>query len=232
VGVLITQNAFPDLPPPARNDVDPADWREIYLTAGRNGLTGLTLACLQWGPLCLFAVWGTEVAIAQYAVVTRTAQVIDFLIPAAILVPHSSLLHSRFADVMQSRRSKLAVDLVVSLATTTASVLAVAIATPWIVRLYGTAYTGLTVLFVLLFATQWLNGIARPAIRHLAASWNFRVIRRILFVSMVVAIATAVAGIPAYGALGAAISVLAGALLLNGQVARAAFAGCRLTSQS
>ena len=33
-----------------------------------------------------------------------------------------------------------------------------------IIELYGMSYSKLTVLFVLLFATQWLNGAGRPAI--------------------------------------------------------------------
>jgi hypothetical protein len=226
VGVLITRNTFPAGRDSGGPKPEPAAWREIYVASARHGLAGVALACLQWGPLCLLAVLGSEVQLAHYAVVTRTAQVIDFLIPAAILVPHGFLLHSRFADAMHSGHGKLMVDLVVSLATTTLCVLAVAIATPWIVDLYGIDYTNLTELFVLLFATQWLNGAGRPAIRHLAANWNFALIRRILFVSMTVAIASSLVGIPAYGAFGAAISVLVGALLLNGQAIQAAFAGC------
>jgi O-antigen/teichoic acid export membrane protein len=106
-------------------------------------------------------------------------------------------------------------------------VLVIAIATPWIVGLYGSDYTNLTELFVLLFVTQWLHGVGRPAIRHLAASWNFPMIRRILFISMIAAVASAVIGIPAYGAFGAAVSMLIGALFLNGQAILAAFSECR-----
>jgi hypothetical protein len=75
----------------------------------------------------------------------------------------------------------------------------VAIATPLIVDFYGIDYTKLTELFVLLFATQWLNGVGRPAIRHLAANWNFPLIRRILFVSMAVAIVASLVGIRLMG---------------------------------
>ena len=71
-----------------------------------------------------------------------------------------------------------------------------------------------------------VRGLVVEAIRHLAANWNFALIRRILFVSMTVAIASSLVGIPAYGAFGAAISVFIGALLLNGQAVQAAFAGC------
>jgi O-antigen/teichoic acid export membrane protein len=226
VGVLLTRNAFPAGADPAGRKPEPAAWREIFVASSRHGLAGIALACLQWGPLCLLALMGSEIQLAHYAAVTRTAQVIDFLIPAAILVPHGFLLHSRFAQAIHSGHGKLMVDLVVSVATTTLCVIAVAIATPWIVDLYGIDYTKLTDLFVLLFATQWLNGAGRPAIRHLAANWNFALIRRILFVSMTAAIASSLVGIPAYGAFGAAISVFVGALLLNGQAVQAAFAGC------
>jgi O-antigen/teichoic acid export membrane protein len=222
VGVLITRHVFPPEPKPA-----PIVWPEVYAASARNGLTGIALACLQWGPLCLLALLGGESQIAHYAAVARTANVIDFLIPAAILVPQGMLLHSKLADQSRSEHGKLCVDLVVTLATTTTCVAAMTIATPWVVALYGAGYTRLTELFVLLFAAQWLNGVGRPAIRHLAAHWHFPLIRRILFVSMVAAIVASLVGIPKYGALGAAVSVCLGALLMNGQAVQAAFAGCR-----
>jgi O-antigen/teichoic acid export membrane protein len=221
VGVLITRHVFPPAP-----HLAPIVWPEVYAASTRNGLTGIALACLQWGPLCLLALIGSEIQIAHYAVVTRTANVIDFLIPAAILVPQSMLLHSRLSDTMHSSHGKLIVDLAVSLTTTTCCVALIAIATPWLVDFYGSSYTGLTGLFALLFAAQWLNGVGRPAIRHLAAHWSLSLIRRILFVSMTVALISSFIAIPTYGALGAAISVCLGALLLNGQAVQAAFAGC------
>ena len=156
---------------------------------------------------------GSEIQIAHYAVVTRTANVIDFLIPAAVLVPRVMLPQSRLSR-----------SVAVSLITTTCCVAIMVVATPWIVDLYGESYTGLTPLFVLLFATQWLNGAGRPAIRDLAAHWNFALIRRILFVSMTAALVASFIGIPTYGALGAGVSVCLGALLLNGQAVQAAFA--------
>jgi O-antigen/teichoic acid export membrane protein len=208
VGVLITRRVFPPAP-----ELAPIIWPDVYTASARNGLTGIALACLQWGPLCLLALMGSEIQIAHYAVVTRTANVIDFLIPAAVLVPQSVLPQSRLSR-----------NLVVSLITTSCCVVIVAVATPWIVALYGDSYTGLTEVFVLLFAAQWLNGVGRPAIRHLAAHWNLALIRRILFVSMTVALVSSFVGIPTYGAIGAAISVCLGALLLNGQAVQAAFA--------
>jgi hypothetical protein len=226
VGVLLTRTVFPKGARSSAVKVESGAWREIYRSAGRNGLTGISLAVLQWGPLCLLALLGTEAQIAHYAAVTRTAQVIDFLIPAAILVPHAFLFHSRFADSMRSDHGKLMVDLGASLTTATLSVLAVALATPWIIERFGPSYTGLTELFVLLFATQWLAGVSRPAIRHLAHHWETAPIRRILVLSMIVAVVCSLASIPLYGSLGAAISVFVGTLFLNGQALQAAFVCC------
>jgi hypothetical protein len=227
VGVLLTRKAFQIPTSQPGTTRDPEAWREVYLSAARGGLNGIALAFLQWGPICVLAIFGTEVQLAQYAVVTRTAQIVDFLIPAAILVPHTALLHSRLANAMRTPVSKLLVDLSVSLATTTLCVLAVGVLTPWLVEWYGPAYSGLTILFALLFATQWLNGAARPAIRHLGAHWDARRIRRILWVSAVPAIAVSLFGIDSYGNLAAAVGIALGALLLNVQATHAAFRCCK-----
>jgi hypothetical protein len=130
---------------------------------------------------------------------------------------------------MRSRRSKLAVDLSVSAATTSACLLVVALLTPWFVYLYGPPYSGLTALFALLFAAQWVNGAGRPALHQLAADWKLSRIRRVLFTSMAGAVLVSLAGIQSYGALAAAVGVLAGALLENGQAVASAFklAGAR-----
>jgi O-antigen/teichoic acid export membrane protein len=223
IGVLLTRYVFKGSNDSSQLKLTSAEWREIYTSTGENGLTGLALAGLQWGPACALAVLGTLVEVAEFGVVVRTAQVIDFLIPAVIFVPHSARFQSRLCRAMRTARGKLAVDLSVSLATTTTCVLAVAILTPWFVSWYGADYSGLGLLFVLLFITQWVNGAARPAIRRLAADWDLHRIRRILFTSMAVAILLSVFGIDSYGTVAAAVAVLAGAVLLNGQAIESAF---------
>ena len=229
MGVLLTRYVFEVPAGASRYRLQSSEWREVYAATARNGITGVALAGLQWGPLCVLAVFGTAVEIAQYAVVTRTAQIIDFLIPAVIFVPQSASIQSRLCQAMHSPRSKLAVDLFVSAATTSACVLVVALLTPWFIHLYGPPYNGLTALFVLLFANQWVNGAGRPALRQLAADSKLSRIRRVLFTSMAGAVLVSLAGIQSYGALAAAVGVLAGALLENGQAVASAFklAGAR-----
>ena len=223
MGVLLTRYVFRVPRESAHLKLSPAEWREIYTSTGENGFTGIALAALQWGPLCALAVLGTAVEIAEYAVVTRTVQLVDFLIPAVIFVPQSARFQSRLCRAMRTARGKLAVDLSVSLATTSICVLAVGILTPLFVGWYGPDYSGLTLLCVLLFITQWVNGASRPAIRRLAADWDLRRIRRVLFTSMAAAILLSVLGIDRYGAVAAAVGVLGGAVLMNSQAIESAF---------
>ena len=223
MGVLLTRYVFRVPREAAHLKLSPAEWREIYTSTGENGFTGIALAGLEWGPLCALAVLGSAVEIAEYAVVNRTTKIVDFLIPAVIFVPQSASFQSRLCQAMRTARGKLAVDLSVSLGTTSICVLAVAILTPLFVGWYGPDYSGLTLLFVLLFITQWVNGVSRPAIRRLAADWDLHRIRRVLFTSVAVAIVLSVFGIDRFGAVAAAVGVLGGAVLMNSQAIESAF---------
>ena len=223
MGVLLTRYVFRVPKEAIHLKLSAAEWREIYTSTGENGLTGLALAGLEWGPLCILAVLGSAVQIAEYAVVSRTTKLVDFLIPAVIFVPQSVRFQSRLCQAMRTARGKLAVDLSVSLATTSVCVLAVGILSPLFVSWYGADYSGLTLLFVLLFITQWVNGVSRPALRRLAADWDLHRIRRVLFTSLAVAILASLAGIERFGAVAAAVGVLGGAVLLNGQAIQSAF---------
>jgi O-antigen/teichoic acid export membrane protein len=223
MGVLLTRYVFRVPRDAVHLKLSPAEWREIYTSTGENGFTGIALAGLEWGPLCALAVLGSAVEFAEYAVVTRTTKIVDFLIPAVIFVPQSANFQSRLCRAMRTARGKLAVDLSVSLGTTSICVLAVAILTPLFVGWYGPDYSGLTLLFVLLFTTQWVNGVSRPAIRRLAADWDLHRIRRVLFTSVAVAIVLSVFGIDRFGAVAAAVGVLGGAVFMNSQAIESAF---------
>jgi hypothetical protein len=221
-GVLITRRIFKAGGASAAVSTPRYPWADVYASTASNGLTGIALAGLQWGPACVLAIFGTDLGIAQYAVVYRTAQIIDFLVPSVILIPHSTRFQSQLCEAMSTLRGKLAVDLAVSFSTTTAWVIAVAIITPWIVGLYGAPYTEVTALFLLLYATQWVLGGGRPAIRQMAADWDLPKIRRILLVSVGVAVVVTLIGVGDYGALAAAVGVLAGAVVENAQALAAA----------
>ena len=140
-GVLITRRVFKEQAGLADAGTAAYPWADVYASTGSNGLTGIALAGLQWGPACVLAIFGTDLGIAQYAVVYRTAQIIDFLVPSVILIPHSTRFQSQLCEAMSTLRGKLAVDLAVSFSTTTAWVIAVALITPWLVGIYGPPYT-------------------------------------------------------------------------------------------
>ena len=58
MGVLLTRRVFeaPEHSGPQR--LDTAQWREVCISTKRHGVTGVALAALQWGPLCVLAVLG------------------------------------------------------------------------------------------------------------------------------------------------------------------------------
>jgi hypothetical protein len=216
-GVLITRRVFKQSAETATVKSSSYPWAQVYLSTGHNGLTGIALAGLQWGPACVLAVFGTDLGIAQYAVVYRTAQIIDFLVPSVILIPQSARFQSQLCEAMSTLRGKLAVDLAVSFSTTTAWVIAVAMITPWLIGLYGPPYTEVVALFLLLYATQWVLGGARPAMRQVAAEWDLPRIRRVLLISVAVAVLVTLVGVHDYDALAAAVGVLAGAVIEHAQ---------------
>jgi hypothetical protein len=221
-GVLITRGVFREPAQGSARASPSYPWADVYASTASNGLTGIALAGLQWGPACVLALFGTDIAIAQYAVVYRTAQIIDYLVPSVILIPHSARFQSQLCEAMSTLRGKLAVDLAVSFSTTTAWLIAVAILTPWLVRIYGPPYTEVAALFLLLYATQWVLGGGRPVLRSMAAEWDLGRIRRILLVSVAVAVLITLVGVRSYGAVAAAVGVLAGALIEHAQALGAA----------
>jgi O-antigen/teichoic acid export membrane protein len=222
LGVVITRRVFEVQAVPPNVDTKAA-WGRIYTASASHGLSGLATAALQWGPLCVLAVLAPAVQVAEYAIVSRTAQIVDFLIPAIVIIPQGVRLKSRWARAMRTPRGQLAVDLAMSLATASLCVLVVSILTPWITSLYGPPYTHLTALFVLLLAMQWVGGACRPAVRHLAADWNLNRIRWVLLVSAAAAVIPALLGVPDYGPVAAAAGALAGVVVENGLALASAF---------
>jgi O-antigen/teichoic acid export membrane protein len=110
----------------------------------------------------------------------------------------------------------------VALAAASAWVVLVYIAAPRLLPWFGPSYAVLGGLLNLLLCVQWINGIGRPAIRLLSASWDPNRIRNALCVSAGAAIALSLLATGQYGAYAAAGAALAGAVLINGQAIRAA----------
>jgi hypothetical protein len=215
VGVLMTRVVFRPHALARGAAGQQTAWGPIHAAVAGNGATGIVLAARQWGAVALLALLGTPLQIAEYAVLARTAQVIEFLIPAVVLMPQGTRFQSRFCHVMRSRQGKLWVDLAVSTAITSVWVGVLIGLASQLPRILGAPYSHCIDLYWLLLLIQWVNGAGRPAIRQLVVDWSSRVIRRVLLISMVVAIAMAGGGWPQYGVLAIAAGMLAGAVVEN-----------------
>ncbi len=220
IGVLIVRRVFGDRgqrPTPRMSA-----WREVYGGVAGHGITGLALAGLQWGPLCVLAVVGPSLQIAEYAAVARTAQVVEIMLPVMLFAPGCHALQPSFARGVRGEFPRFLANVGLALAAASTWVALLLVAAPWLLPLFGPPYAELGTLFTVLLCTQWLNGAGRPAIRVLSASWHPRRIRNALGVSAAAAILIALFATRQYGAYAAAGATLAGALLLNGQAVLAA----------
>jgi hypothetical protein len=221
IGLLIVRRAFP-----VSNDSTPIRseaWLDVYAGVAANGYTGLALAGLQWGPLCVLAVTGPAPQIAAFAAIRRTAQIIEFMLPAMYFVPCGPIFQPRFMQSARSAGLRLAANTAVALGFASIWLAILLIFGPWLLNQYGAPYDGLGMLLIILLCTQWVNGVGRPAISYLAGTWHPRFIRNALSISAIVAISIAILGARDYGAYAAGFAAIVGALLVNGQAGIAAW---------
>jgi hypothetical protein len=223
IGTWIVRRAFRG----AHRSMTPraSAWHDVYTGVASHGITGLALAALQWGPLCVLAVMGPSLQIAEYAAVARTAQVVEIMLPVMLFAPGCHTMQPSFARDIRGEFTRLLANLGVALAAASTWVALLLAAAPWLLPLFGPPYAELGTLFTVLLCMQWINGFGRPAIRFLSASWHPRRIRIALCIGGGVAVAIALVAIREHGAYAAGIAMLAGALLINGQ---AVFAALRM----
>jgi len=189
--------------------------REVLQAVNARELVGLARGALLWGPLCILAIWAPALQMARYAVVARTALIVDFFLPALNLTGGRETL--RTTDVEPATRRTLITQLAASLLYSTLLVLPLLLLAPKTLRLYGSPYdTGLSV-YGLLLGVQWANGAGRPAIRQVVVAWDARRISITLGLGAGVAMLICALGALTYGALAAAGASLIGALIVNGR---------------
>jgi len=226
IGALIARRVFNGRNAPLTPRV--SAWRDVYTGVASHGVTGWALAALQWGPLSVLAVMGPALQIAEYAVVARTAQVVEIMLPVMLFAPGCHALQPSFTQYVRSERMRLLANLGVALAAASTWVALLLIAAPWLLPLFGPPYAVLGTLLTVLLCMQWITGIGRPAIRFLSASWHPKRIRNALCISGGVAIAISLVSTRQHGAYAAAVATFAGALLINGQ---AIFAALRISER-
>jgi hypothetical protein len=215
---LFVHRAFPTLPasPPVR-----ASWDEVHAGIDQNGRTGLSQAGLLWGPMCLLAWFAPDEQMALFAVASRSAQVVDFLLPALAFVPYRDSLRMFWRNWNCSARQVLLRELLLGVSTGSLAVAALALAAWPLLKCFGPPYTGALATFFVLLAVQWANASARAAVRYLTIQWHTPTIQRILGLSAVLSMLACAAGFAllnnTHAALVTAAAMLSGALLINGQ---------------
>jgi hypothetical protein len=186
-------------------------------------LVGLARGALLWGPLCILCVWAPPLEMARYAVAARTAQIVDYFLPALNLTGNRETLLT--AQPVQASRSRFIGQLTVAFVYSSVLVLPLLLLTPETLRLYGRPYEATLTIYALLLGVQWVNGVGRPAVRQAVLAWDTRRIGITLGSGALVVILICAFGVTAYGALAAAAASLAGALIVNARAIFQAISG-------
>jgi hypothetical protein len=209
MALVLAHRAFPAtraerLRPISREALQAADSREFI---------GLARGVLQWGPLCVLAVWAPPLQMAQYAVAARTALIVDYFLPALNLTGCRETLVATQPPC--ASRRVLVAELARALVYSTVLVLPLLLLAPEILRIYGTPYDAQFVVYALLLGVQWANGVGRPAVRHAVVGWDARRIGIAVGSGAVAVVLICALGVASYGALAAAAASLIGALIVN-----------------
>jgi hypothetical protein len=189
--------------------------RESLQGVDSRELIGVARGLLLWGPLCILAVWAPPLQMAQYAVVARTALIVDIFLPALNLTGSRETLLA--TQPVQASRRLLLRQLAGALIYSSAFVVPLLVLAPATLTLYGKPYDSQLTAYALLLGVQWANGVGRPAVRHAVVEWNAGRIGVAIGSGAVATMLICALGVTAYGALAAAAASLIGALLVNGR---------------
>ncbi|WP_299691705.1 hypothetical protein [Hydrocarboniphaga sp.] len=215
IGILLVRKVFPaglkrGVPQPCV-----ADWRQIYgLAAFDYGIAGLAFSALQWGPLCVLAIAGPALQIAEVAVTLRLALAVELMMPALVFVPLGLNIASRLIETLSTERGRLVANLVLSALAASGFSFVLMIFVPQLLGELGAPYAELTGLFVILLAAQWINAAARPALRFMT-TYHYKPVLQALCLSAVIALIIALFGVNQHGAYAVATATLIGTLVLN-----------------
>lgn len=187
-----------------------ATWTTIDSEINNGASVGFANAAMLWAPLCLLVILAPPAQMALFAISTRTAQIILYLIPVIALIVAPRLLRSRQQYSGERRRAEL--WLTMTGLTLAAGIMAgvLFVSAGWTLDQYGPAYRDAIAVYVALIASEALATIGRPLFRFHAANWNAGNARHILNAAALVAVAVTLALVPWFEALGAAIGLVAG----------------------
>ncbi|WP_028080162.1 lipopolysaccharide biosynthesis protein [Solimonas soli] len=199
----------PSAPAP-QDEAQRAAWTTIDNEINSGASVGFSNATMLWGPLCLLVVLAPATQMALFAISTRTAQIILYLIPVIALIVAPRLLRQRQQYSGELRRAEL--WLAMSGLTLVAGIMAAALiaSSAWTLDQYGPAYRDAIAVYIALIVSETLATIGRPLVRFHAANWNAGDARHILSAAALVAVVATLALVPWFDAFGAAIGLAAG----------------------
>ena len=221
IAVVLAWRTFPV---PSGNGIQPI-CREALQALDSREFIGLARGVLRWGPLCVLAVWALPVQMAQYAVAARTALIVDFFLPALNLTGCRETL--RISSPLQAPKGLLVKQLAAALGYSSALVVPLLLLAPATLALYGKPYDSQLLVYGLLLAVQWANGVGRPAVRHAVVQWDALRIGIAVGSGAIAVVLLCALGVASYGALAAAVASLVGALIVNSRAILLALSGQR-----
>ncbi len=228
-GIVLVRKVFPAKAAPGATKPCVADWRQIYRTATLDyGVAGIALTGLQWGPLCVLAIAGPALQIAEIAVASRLALIVDLLMPSLVFVPLHLNLAPRLSQALHTERGRLLADLAFSALAASAIVVGLMLSLPPLLAQFGSPYAELTGLLAIVLGSQWINAAARPALRFMT-TYHYRPVIFALCLSAATALVIAFFGVGRFGATAVAVAGLCGTLLLNASSLAAALREARRT---
>lgn len=196
--------------------------KEIWHEVDEREWIGLGRAVLLWGPACLLAAAAPALEMARFAVAARMALTVDLLLPALNL--SGGCAEGGSADSMPASGGGLIRRLRMSAISSSAVAGPLLVAAPATLLLFGRAYESALIAYMLLLGVQWMNSAARPAVRHMVAQWDARLIGATVAAGALAALV--VSGLDTAGpsVIAAAAASFVGAALVNARAVYVALA--------
>lgn len=187
-----------------------AAWAQIDHQIESEAGIGFANVALLWAPLGLLVALAPPDEMALFAVSTRSAQLILYLMPvlALLVAPRLGRLGSHLGGAYGRGALWLALSGVALASAAMATLLIVA--APWSLAQYGAPYAAALGVYLALIVAEALSVTARPLYRYHAAHWDAGGARHVLYAAAAVATLVSLALTPWQGAFGAALGLAAG----------------------
>ncbi|NGY05628.1 hypothetical protein [Solimonas terrae] len=188
-------------------------WKAINRSIHDDAAIGLANTALTWGPLCLLVVLAPSSEMALYAISTRTAQLLIYVMPAIahLVAPR----HDRELELLGGRHGRAALRLSLGGLAIPSIIVAVALVASarWSLAQYGEAYEAGFAVYLVLILAEGFGATIRPLFRYRAANWDATIARQTLYAASATAIVICLAGVAIQPALAAAVAFLAGQIV-------------------